>query len=43
VLALRLQAQQETESKAKTEPIAVVELDCRFPGNINSADDFWTC
>ncbi|HEU4769267.1 MAG TPA: type I polyketide synthase, partial [Pyrinomonadaceae bacterium] len=42
LLALRLQAQQNAESKAKTEPIAVVGIGCRFPGNINSADELWS-
>src|ERR1051325_7831056 len=42
LLALRLQAQQAAESKAKPEPIALVGIGCRFPGNINSPDDFWT-
>ncbi|HSK63450.1 MAG TPA: type I polyketide synthase, partial [Pyrinomonadaceae bacterium] len=41
LLALRLQAQQEAESKAKSDPIAIVGIGCRFPGNINSADEFW--
>src|ERR1044072_8093144 len=41
LLALRLQAQQEAESKSKTEPIAVVGIGCRFPGNVNSANEFW--
>ena len=27
---------------AKTEPIAVVGLSCRFPGGSNHPDDFWT-
>lgn len=41
LLALRLQAQQASESNAKTEPIAVVGIGCRFPGNSNSANEFW--
>lgn len=41
---LALQAAQkkiDSLEKQKSEPIAIVGMACRFPGNIQSPDDFW--
>ena len=34
-------AQIQAAEKQKYEPIAIVGIGCRFPGNINSPKDFW--
>lgn len=41
---LALQAAQkkiDSLEKQKSEPIAIIGMACRFPGNIHSPDDFW--
>lgn len=35
-------AQQEHTSQASRD-IAIIGIGCRFPGQVNSADDFWEC
>ena len=36
-----MQARLDTLEKARTEPIAIVGIGCRFPGGVRSADDYW--
>jgi phthiocerol/phenolphthiocerol synthesis type-I polyketide synthase A len=36
-----LSARLEIAEKGDTEPIAVVGMGCRFPGDVNSADQYW--
>lgn len=31
----------EIDTLKKSEPIAIIGMACRFPGNVNSPDDFW--
>ncbi|GAA3749229.1 type I polyketide synthase [Salinactinospora qingdaonensis] len=32
----------EAGRPGRPEPIAIIGMSCRFPGNVNSADDFWS-
>ena len=36
-----LSARLEIAEKSSTEPIAVVGIGCRFPGEVNNADQYW--
>ncbi len=36
-----LQAKLDAVEQARTEPIAIVGLSCRFPGGANSPEDYW--
>ena len=31
----------EAVEREKTEPIAIIGVGCRFPGNVNDPDSFW--
>ena len=37
-----LKAELARLRSANHEPIAVIGIGCRFPGNVTSPDDFWT-
>ncbi len=37
----RLQARVDAAERARTEPIAIVGLSCRFPGGVESPDSYW--
>ncbi len=36
-----LRGKLEAEKQAKTEPIAIIGMDCRFPGGANSPEAYW--
>jgi acyl transferase domain-containing protein len=38
----RMRARLEEVERDRTEPIAVVGIGCRFPGEANSADEYWS-
>ncbi len=37
----KLQAKLELSQRSRTEPIAVIGIGCHFPGNADSADQYW--
>src|SRR5262245_12249582 len=37
----KLQAKLDTMEQAKSEPIAIIGMSCRFPGGANSPEAFW--
>jgi len=37
----RLQARLDDAERARTEPIAIVGMGCRFPGGITNPDEYW--
>jgi len=42
LLALKeMQAKLEANERAKTEPIAIIGIGCRFPGGSNNSDAYW--
>ncbi len=36
-----MRARLDAAEQAKTEPIAIIGMACRFPGNANDPDAFW--
>ncbi|MFG6100259.1 thioester reductase domain-containing protein [Leptothoe sp. ISB3NOV94-8A] len=42
LIALReMRAELQAVKSAQTEPIAIIGMGCRFPGGVNSPDEFW--